>query len=80
MTVEDRIQNAISGCGEQLAVVSSAIEREVVKPIRNRRTRLLLFLYKEKEIYTFALAQLKSLLEDTDAEKSIPIDFSGRNR
>lgn len=80
MNVEDRINNAISGCDKQLAIVCSAIDREVMKPLRNRQTRLLLFLYKEKEIYTFALAKLRGLLEETDGEKSIPTDVSGRNR
>jgi hypothetical protein len=40
------------------------METELSKPIWRRRRDLLVFLYKEREVYSFALAQLESALRD----------------
>jgi hypothetical protein len=75
MSLEHKVHTAIESCAERLEVVQSAIKSEISKPIWQRRMDLLNFLYKEREVYTFALTQLEEIFEEGHATKSISNDF-----
>ena len=62
MSIESKIRNSINDCRERLRVIESAVSAEIKKPLFQRRRDLLIFLYKEKEVYAFALRQLENLL------------------
>ncbi len=64
MTIENNVRKAIHDCREKLTVIEAAVRSEISKPIRQRRYNLLTFLYKEKEIYSFALNSLEKILGD----------------
>jgi hypothetical protein len=64
MPIENNIRVAINDCREKLGIINAAMEAELSKPIWRRRRDLLVFLYKEREVYSFALAQLESALRD----------------
>ena len=62
MSIESKIRNSINDCREKLRVIETAVGEEIKRPLFQRRRDLLIFLYKEKEVYTFALHQLENLL------------------
>lgn len=69
--IEEKIKWAIRSCNERLSIIESAVNKEVRNPIWQRRTMLLTFLYKEREVYSFALARLEDLL------RGLPCDDEG---
>ena len=75
MSLEHKVHTTIESCAERLEVIQSAIKSEIKKPIWQRRIDLLNFLYKEREVYTFALTQLEEVLGGGYATKSISNDF-----
>jgi len=62
MSIESKIRSSINDCREKLRVIEAAVSEEIKRPLFQRRRDLLIFLYKEKEVYTFALRQLENLL------------------
>ena len=62
MRIENVIRDSIDNCRQKLGVIEEAVKQETSKPLFQRRRDLLTFLYKEREVYAFALAQLEGLL------------------
>lgn len=62
MQIEDRIRASIDNCRQRLRIIDDAVKQEIKKPLFQRRRDLLTFLYKEREVYAFALAQLERVL------------------
>lgn len=57
------LKTAIDNCKDDLARVELAILTEMHRIPMDRRQNLLLFLYKEKEVFSYALSQLQQLAE-----------------
>jgi hypothetical protein len=53
----------IADCQERLGIVAASMASELAKPRSRRRQKLLLFLYKEREVYSYSLTLLKRLVE-----------------
>jgi hypothetical protein len=71
MSLEEKIRIAVNDCRERLELIKAASEIEILKPFGEQQRDLLTFLYKEKEVYSYALDQLESLLKtDLCEEKS----------
>jgi hypothetical protein len=64
MSIDANIERSIGACRKQLGIIENAISNEIKKPIWQRRKPLLLFLYKEREVYSFALTQLEGLVAE----------------
>ena len=56
----------ITFCKERLDLIEKAFAEEFAKPIQRRQRILLLFLDKERSVYSFALAELEGALVRVD--------------
>ena len=59
--IADRLVLEIAKCDERLKAINDALGAELQKPILRRQRSLLLFLYKEKAVYDFAVKLLRSI-------------------
>lgn len=63
MDVTAKVEAAIRDFEAQLLLVETALEQEMQKHYKLRKTLLLDFLYKEKVRYQFALSEFKKVLD-----------------
>jgi hypothetical protein len=52
----------ISNCRDHLTLIDRAFAEELAKPIMKRQPRNLIFLNKERSVYTFAMEELEGAL------------------
>jgi hypothetical protein len=63
MDVTAKVESAIKEYEAQLLLLNTALEQEMQKHYKTRKTLLLDFLYKEKVRYQFALSEFKKVLD-----------------
>lgn len=71
MKTEKEILFRIEELNVNLSIVQQKMDKELEKHYKKRDKRLLLFLYKEKSVWEFALVQLNWLLSDEVTKKEL---------
>jgi hypothetical protein len=72
-----KLQAHLAFCEARLSLLEKCIAEQMASPIATRRKRFLIFLGREKSMYTFALALLRDLAADDESQGLYTVLTSG---
>jgi hypothetical protein len=64
MIISEKLKAAIEGYHIKLKIINDCIDKEMSRPVMERRGRYLVFLAKERAIYEFASNELKKICHE----------------